>query len=100
MFFDELIDDVEAIADPDSDLFARFAVERGGFREMFGLRAWASGLRAVRKGHFINRKVGDPWTLPTIVAVRNGAIVWEHRGAHAGDNPDVCGIPRAIEVMA
>jgi len=88
---------LEAIADPDGDLFASFAIERGGIRAMFGLRSWRSGLRAVRKGHFINRKVGDPWTMPTVVAVADGAIVWEHRGDHAGDHPDVADIPRLIE---
>ena len=97
MFFDRLIDDVRAVADPEGSLFATFEVDRGGAREMFGLRSWRRGVRAVAKGHFINRKIGDPWTLPTIVAVRDRAIVWEHRGQHAGDHPDVPTIPERIE---
>lgn len=100
MFFDGRFDDVEAIADPDGALATAFSVRRGGLRQMFGLQAWRRGLEAVRKGHFINRKVGDPWTLPTVVAVTDGQIVWEHRGRHAGDHPDVRAIPRFVKEAA
>jgi hypothetical protein len=96
MFFDRLFPEARAIADPDGTLYAAFGVERGGLREMFGADAWRCGLRAVRQGHFVNRKIGDPWTLPTILAVRHSAVVWEHRGEHAGDHPDVAAIPRLI----
>ena len=97
MFFDEHIGDVEAIADPDGALYAALDVRRGGVREMFGFRAWMRGLRAVTKGHFVNRKIGDPWTLPTIVALRDRQIVWEHRGTYAGDHPEVGAIPGLVE---
>jgi len=89
MFFDSLDDSAVAIADPDAILYNAFAVEHGGWRQMFGVRSWIAGLRATRKGHRINRKIGDPWTMPTIVAVRNGRIVGAFRGEHAGDHPDV-----------
>ena len=96
MFFDRLDPGAVAIADPDAELFEAFGVERGGMRAMFGLQAWRAGLRAVSQGHMINRKVGDPWTLPTVLAVRDGAVVWEHRGEHAGDHPDVASIPQLL----
>lgn len=97
MFFDHLDPDAVAIADPDADLFDLFDVERGGLGAMFGPASWRAGLRAVRRGHFVNRKIGDAWTLPTVLAVRNGRVVWEHRGEHAGDHPDLAAIPRLIE---
>ena len=62
MFFDAHLEGAEAIADPEGSVYESFAVQRGGWREMFGLRAWQRGLRAVTRGHFINRKIGDPWT--------------------------------------
>jgi hypothetical protein len=96
MFFERLHPDAVAIADPDAELFERFGIERGGLRAMFGARAWRAGLRAVREGHMINRKIGDPWTMPTVVAVDDGHIVWEHRGDHPGDHPDVADIPRLV----
>jgi hypothetical protein len=97
MWFDRLFPGARAIADPDGDLYRAFGVARGGMREMFGAASWACGLRAVRQGHFVNRKIGDPWTLPTIVAVRDRSIVWEFRGEHAGDHPDVTTIPEQLE---
>lgn len=89
MFFEQLDDEAVAIADPDGDLYHSFGVRRGGWREMFGLRSWAAGLRATSKGHLVNRKIGDAWTLPTIFAVCSDAIVAEFRGRHAGDHPDI-----------
>lgn len=96
MFFDDLVDDVEAIADPDAELFELLGVERGGMREMFGMRAWLRGVQALSKGHLVNRKIGDPWTLPTVFAVEAHTIVWVHRGEHAGDHPDVRALPALI----
>jgi hypothetical protein len=64
---------------------------------MFGVKSWVCGLQAARQGHLVNRKIGDPWTLPTIVAVRDRHIVWEHRGRHAGDHPDISGIADVLE---
>jgi len=104
MFFEKLFSQAQAIADPTGSLYADFGVERGGVREMFGARAWVCGLKAVGQGHFINRKVGDPWTLPTVFAIEpsvdgseHARITWVHRGEHAGDHPDVHDIPALIE---
>lgn len=88
-FFDRLDPDAVAVADPEAELYRAVGVERGGWRAMFGLRSWAAGLRATLQGHRIGRKIGDPWTLPLVLAVDDDTVVWEHRGSHAGDHPDV-----------
>ncbi|MEM9204298.1 MAG: hypothetical protein AAGC53_21870 [Actinomycetota bacterium] len=90
--------DVVAIEDPDAQLYRAFEIRRGGWREMFGLRAWRRGVVSFLKGNRIGRKVGDGWTLPTIVGIRDGSIVWRHDGGHAGDHPDVGTIPTAMRV--
>jgi hypothetical protein len=95
-YFGEFDTLVRAIADPTGELYSAFRIERGGMREMFGLRAWRRGIAAFFKGHFIGRKVGDAWTLPTLFLIDDGHIVWEHRGAHAGDHPDVDAIAAAV----
>lgn len=95
-YFADLQSDVRAIADPTGALYEAFGIERGGMREMFGLRAWLRGIQATLGGHFIGRKVGDPWTLPTVFAIQNGHIIWEHRGRHAGDHPDIAKIPELL----
>ncbi len=95
-FFDHLDAEARAIADPSGDLYAAFAVARGGWREMFGVRAWRAGLAATLAGHRINRKVGDPWTLPSMFAIDGDRVIWEFRGEHAGDHPDVASIPAML----
>jgi len=94
MFFDSLDRGAVAIADPDGELSTEFAIGRGGWREMFGLRSWTAGFRALRNGHLINRRIGDAWTLPTVLAVSDGYIVGEFRGRHAGHHPDVARLLR------
>ena len=92
--------DATVIADPDGTLYRRVGVARGGWREMFGWPAWRAGLRATLQGRRIGRKSGDPWTLPTVLAVVDHRVVWEHRGRHAGDHPDVDAIPAALGVAS
>ena len=82
------------IADPDQVLYRAFAVPRGGWREMFGLRTWIAGLRATSRGKLIGAKVGDGWTLPAWVVIDGDRVTWRWVGTHAGDRPDVAGIPR------
>lgn len=96
MFFDHLDPDAVAVADPDAALYRAVGVERGGWSQMFGLRSWTAGIRATLGGHRIGRKIGDPWTLPLVMVVDDGVVVWEHRGRHAGDHPDVDAIARVV----
>ncbi|MFN3255542.1 MAG: hypothetical protein ACE37B_07590 [Ilumatobacter sp.] len=98
MYFGTLFADASAIADPDGSLYRAFGVERGNWRAMFGIRSWRSGIRATLDGHFINRKIGDAWTLPTIFAIRSGAIIGEFRGRYAGDHPDLTSLPRELGI--
>ncbi|MEM9893840.1 MAG: hypothetical protein AAF962_23550 [Actinomycetota bacterium] len=95
-FFDRLDPDAVAIADPEAELYRAFRVERGGWRAMFGLRSWLAGINATLGGHRIGRKIGDPWTMPLVIAVRDRQVIWEHRGTFAGDHPDVEAIPARL----
>ncbi len=77
------------VADPQAELYQRFAVQRGGMNEMFGLRSWLAGIKAFLRGHRIGSKGNaDGWTLPTVIWFENGTVVREHHGQHAGDHPD------------
>ncbi|MEO1056797.1 MAG: hypothetical protein AAFY28_07775 [Actinomycetota bacterium] len=83
-----------AIADPEQVFHRAFAVPRGGWREMFGLRAWVAGVRATLRGKFIGAKVGDGWTLPVWMVLDGDQVQWRWVGTHAGDRPDLDSIPR------
>ncbi len=85
---------VAGIADPYQVLHRAFEVPRGGWREMFGARAWIAGARATLRGKFIGRKVGDGWTLPVWTVIDDDSEVWRWVGTHAGDRPDLAAIPR------
>jgi hypothetical protein len=76
------------VADPAKRLYEAFDVGRGGIAEMFGPKAFVCGVRAARKGNFIGRKHGDPWTLPVFVLADGDHVLWRHDGAHAGDHPE------------
>lgn len=83
-----------AVADPDAALYRAFGVARGGLGEMFGPRSCAAALRAVARGNGVGRPSGDVWTMPTLVMLAGGQVVWEHRGEHAGDHPDLRAVAR------
>jgi hypothetical protein len=100
MFFEALHAEAVAIADPNGELYHAFSVERGGVREMFGLQPWLTGIRAFFEGNFINRKIGDPWTLPSLIGIRDNRIVWEFRGTHAGDHPDITALRDELRELA
>lgn len=81
--------EAEHVSDPGGTLYRRFEIERGGMKEMFGARSWLAGIPAFLRGYRIGWKgKADGWTLPTVLWFEHGAIVREHRGTHAGDNPD------------
>lgn len=88
--------EAERVADPDARWYRAFGVKRGGFREMFGLRSWRAGIPAFLKGNMIGWKgAADGWTLPSAFRLRNGEVVAEHRGRHAGDQPKLAELAAA-----
>ncbi|MEM8619069.1 MAG: hypothetical protein AAGF73_05065 [Actinomycetota bacterium] len=91
----EAADTAAGIADPDQVLHRMFEVPRGGWREMFGLRSWAAGIRATLRGKTVGAKVGDGWTLPTWVVLDDAEMTWRWVGTHAGDRPDLGDVPRS-----
>lgn len=82
------------VADPEQVLHRAFGVPRGGWREMFGVRTWRAGVRAVRGGHRIGRKVGDGWTMPVWIVLEGDRVTWHWVGSHAGDRPALDEVPR------
>lgn len=84
-----------AIADRGKRLYAAVGIGRGGLRQMFGPGVWKAVRRARAKGLTQGPPSGDIWMMPGVFLVREGAIVWAHEYAHAGDQPDFECIPEA-----
>ena len=85
-----------AISDPDRVLYRAFGVGKGSLREVLGPATWTAGLRALRKGHFVGRPVGNPRVQPGLFLVDSGRILWRHDFAHSGDQPDAARIVEAV----
>jgi hypothetical protein len=95
-FFDAHWPGARAVCDPEKRVYEAFGLTQGTPMQMFGPRAWACGLRAVSKGHFIGMKVvGDPWLMPGAFLIQDRKIVWTHEFASAGDRPDWKSLPIA-----
>lgn len=82
-----------AVADRERRFYEAFDVTRGTLLQLFGPSIWSSGRRARAQGHRQGRAGSDPWMMPGIFWVEDGAIVWRHRFRHAGDQPDFPQIP-------
>ena len=94
-FFGRWWPTARAIADPSARLYRAMGVRRGSAGQMIGLRVWGCGLRALGKGNFIGKAVGDPWLMPGAFLVHRGAVAWTHQFKHAGDHPDWRAVPLA-----
>ena len=77
-----------AISDPDLELYRAFSVGRGNFLELIGPRTWGAGFRALLKGHFVGKPVGDPLVLPGMFLAHGERILWSHSFRHVGDLPE------------
>lgn len=92
-FFGSYWPGVTAVSDPTRRLYEALGLQRGGLPQMFGPRAWTCGIRAVSKGHFVGKPVGDPWQMPGVFLLDGTVagdvpILWQHTFRHAGDHPN------------
>jgi len=78
---------VVAVSDPELELYTAFGLGRGGLRKVMGPATWMAGVRALRKGNFVGKPVGDPLILPGLFLVHGDRILWRHDFAHSGDHP-------------
>lgn len=83
-----------AVADLETTFYQGFHLQRGGFKEMFGARVWAAGIRAFLKGHSVGKPIGDPWLMPGLFLYEDGRMAMVHQFKHAGDHPDFKRLPR------
>ncbi len=79
--------DAPFVSDPELRLYTAFGLGRGSLGEVMGPATWLAGLRALRKGHFVGRPVGDPLVLPGLFLVHGDRVLWRHAFAHSGDQP-------------
>ncbi len=80
--------ELRAVADPTSQFYEGFGIDRGGLMRMLGPGVWRAKSRAQAKGHQNGERSGDIWRMPGLFLARGREIVWSHDYGHAGDIPD------------
>ncbi len=88
-FFAKHWPDAQAIADPEGALATAFGIPRGRFRQLFGIRALGSALRALARGYGIGKPSGDVLRMPGIVVIDGAAVAHEIPFEHIGERPDL-----------
>lgn len=79
--------DEEHISDPDMSLYEYFGLQKGGFRELYGLKIWTRMLNMKHKG-VTNQPLGNMRQMPGIFLIQNGKVINQFIHKSAADKPD------------
>ncbi|WKN33237.1 SelL-related redox protein [Porifericola rhodea] len=90
LFFDKYkLNSIHQISDSECVLYRTFQLNRGSFRQLFGIRAWVRGLQAgIIRTQGIGVLAGDGFRMPGIFVIYKGEILKSYRHRHAADRPD------------
>ena len=67
---------------------------------MIGPAAFARGLEAARKGHHIERAIGDVMQMPgTFIIDRQGVVRYARYARHSGDHPSPSELIEALRSL-
>jgi hypothetical protein len=99
-FFNEYHPDARAVADLPKKFYTALGLRRATLGQMIGIQVWTCGFRALAKGNFVGKVVGDPWIMPGVFLVHGGDILWAHHFEHQADHPDWASIPRQLPVIS
>jgi hypothetical protein len=95
-FFARLWPRARGISDPDRKLYRGFGVEMGTPLQLFHPGVLVAGIKSTLGGTLPGVPSADVRQMPGWLLVRNGAVVWRHRPAHAGDHPDLGWAERGV----
>ncbi len=88
------------LADPQRAGYKAFGLRRGSWWEVIGPAAIARGMEAARKGHHIERAIGDVMQLSgTFIIDREGIVRYARYGRHSGDHPQTSELVSALVAM-
>ena len=88
------------LADPQRAGYKAFGLRRGSWWKVIGPAAIARGMQAARKGHHIERAIGDVMQLPgTFIIDRDGTVRYAKYARHSGDHPQTSELVQALRSM-
>lgn len=81
------LENEEHISDPDMSLYDYFGLQKGSFRELYGLKVWS---RVVQVSHHprVGRNSGNWNQMPGIFVIRNNQVMNSFIHETAADRPD------------
>lgn len=83
------LEGVEHISDPSCELYREFGLQKGNFKQLFGMKMWIRGFQAgVLEGLWVGRERGDGFQMPGYFMLSNGKIVSQYIPKDAADHPD------------
>ncbi len=88
------------LADPRRSSYKAFGLKRGSMVQVLGPAIFWRGLQAARKGHFIEKVVGDAFQLPgTFIIDGEGVVRYARYAAHAADHPAIGELVEALHSL-
>ena len=89
------------LADRERNAYRTYGLQRGNVLEVMGPATWRRGLQAARKGHHIEKIVGDAFQMPgTFIIDRQGIVRYARYARHSGDPPPVSELVEALRSIA
>jgi len=92
--------DAPRISDPNRRLYRHLGLQRGRFRQLFGLRVILRGISATLRGHLLGPLKGDGMQMPGAFLLRDGNVIRSYRHRTAADRPDYCELAFAADEPA
>lgn len=89
--------DARAVSDPERVIYAALGIGRSSWSQLLGPATWRAGLRALARGHFVGKPVGDPRVRPGLLLAHGARVLWEHEFRHSGDLPEEDALVTAVE---
>lgn len=81
------LENEEHISDPDMSLYEYFGLQKGGFRELYGLKVW-SRVIGLKYGTEARKPLGNMRQMPGVFAIQNGKVINSFIHKSAADKPD------------
>lgn len=87
----------EHISDPDMSLYEYFGLQKGGFRELYGLKVWSRVIQLMHTPK-VNQQLGNSHQMPGLFLLHQEQITNSFIHHSAADRPDYlafCTIPQS-----
>ncbi|MBL4648127.1 MAG: redoxin domain-containing protein [Aureispira sp.] len=85
----------EHVSDPDMTLYEYFGLQKGTFRELYGLKVWSRAIN-LEFGLETKKPLGNMKQMPGVFILKSGAIVNSFIHKSAADKPDYLEVSKFI----